>query len=233
MTTSVTRRAGLIETALNKLLTRSAQVQAVEPIGSSFRLLTLAGPALRGVDWTPGDKLQVVLGGWQRRTYTPIDWDAVAGRTRLLVYLHGDAPGTRWARTLRVGDGCQLFGPRKSVRLAPAASPLILAGDETALGLAAALSSQAQLSMLCEVAAQADVLAVIAHLELQDVHLVARGDSAAALAALLQAQPMADLVLSGQGATIQQLGRVLRAQGWEGARRQSKAYWVAGKSGLD
>ncbi|MRW90862.1 siderophore-interacting protein [Duganella sp. FT80W] len=227
------KRAGLIETAFQKLLTRSAQVVEVEDIGSNFRLVTLAGDDLCGVDWTPGDKIQVSLAGWVRRTYTPIDWDAVDGRTRILIYLHGDAPGTRWARTLRAGDNCAFFGPRKSVRLAPSASPVILSGDETALGLAAALASQASLHMLCEVSARADVMAVIDRLQLEQVQLVGPGESAAALVALLRTQPMADLVLTGQGGAIQQISRQLRTEGVDPTRRQSKAYWVTGKTGLD
>lgn len=227
------QRAGRFESALQKWFTRSAQVLAVEPIGDSFRLVTLGGGALRNVAWTPGDKLQVQFGGWVQRTYTPIDWDATNGRTRILVYLHGDAPGTRWARTLRAGDPCVFFGPRRSVRLAPGASPVVLFGDETSLGLAAALSRQATLHMLCEVTARADVLAVIAHLGLEHVQLAARGEGAAGMAALLQADPMADIVLTGQASAIQQVTRRLREQGLASGQRHSKAYWAAGKTGLD
>jgi NADPH-dependent ferric siderophore reductase len=229
----MTRRAGLFESALQKLFTRSARVLEIEPVGSSFLLIALGGDALRNVDWTPGDKLQLMLGGWLQRTYTPIEWDGANGRTRILVYLHGDAPGTQWARALRLGDSCVLLGPRKSVRLAPAASPVILFGDETSLGLAAALSRQATLHMLCEVSARADALAVIAHLELEDVQLESAGQGAAAMPALLQAHPDADVVLSGQAGAIQQVSHLLREQGIVSARRQSKAYWAPGKTGLD
>jgi ferric-chelate reductase (NADPH) len=95
-TTTSPQRAGRIELALQKIFTRSAQVLEVEDVGGSFRLVTLGGDALRDAAWTPGDKIQVMLGGWVQRTYTPIDWDGELGRMRLLVYLHGDAPGTQW-----------------------------------------------------------------------------------------------------------------------------------------
>ncbi|WP_291780346.1 hypothetical protein [Luteibacter sp.] len=62
-------------------------------MGTRFRLITLGGDALKQVAWTPGDKLQLMFGGWMQRTYTPIEWDALKGRTRLLAFIHGDSPG--------------------------------------------------------------------------------------------------------------------------------------------
>ena len=233
-TTTSPQRAGRFASALQKIFTRSAQVLAVDDIGGSFRLVTLGGDALRAVDWTPGDKLQLMLGGWVQRTYTPIDWDAEQGRTRMLVYLHGDAPGTQWARALRVGDRCAFFGPRKSIRLAPHASPVILFGDETSLGLGAALATQASIHMLFEVREQAPVQAAIERLRLpnasvaSDAHVVQ-----AQMAALLRAQPDADIVLTGQAGSIQQISKLLHQHGTAAKRRQSKAYWAPGKTGLD
>jgi hypothetical protein len=54
-------------------------------IGDRFRLITLEGLALAGVTWTPGQKIQIAMGSaFVARTYTPIEWDAAAGRTRIL-----------------------------------------------------------------------------------------------------------------------------------------------------
>jgi NAD(P)H-flavin reductase len=94
------KRAGLLESTLQKLFTRSGRVLDLENVGTAFRIVTIGGDALRKVDWTPGDKVQVSLGGWVQRTYTPLDWDAKIGRTRLLLSLDADGPGTQWARTL-------------------------------------------------------------------------------------------------------------------------------------
>jgi hypothetical protein len=113
------KRAGLFEATLQKLFTRSAHVVDIVDIGSAFRIITLGGDGLRHVAWTPGDKLQVQLGGSIQRTCTPIDWDAVAGRTRIPICLHAGGPGTRWARMVRKGDNCILFGPRKSIQPPP------------------------------------------------------------------------------------------------------------------
>lgn len=97
------KRTGMIESAMVKLFMRNARVLDIEDIGYAFRIVTLGGEALRKVAWTPGDKLQIQLGGWVQRTYTPIEWGTENGRTRILAYLHGDGPGTQWARTLRKG----------------------------------------------------------------------------------------------------------------------------------
>lgn len=231
-TTTSPQRAGRIESALQKIFARGAQVRDIEEVGAAFRLITLGGDALRDVAWTPGDKLQVMLGGWVQRTYTPIDWDAAQGRTRILVYLHGDAPGTQWARTLRPGDQCSVFGPRKSIRLAPAASPVILFGDATSLGLAAALSAQATTYMLFE--AGSDAAPAIERLRLRNA--VTERDARALdaqMIALLQTHPDADIVLSGRAGAIQQMTRLLHQHGTAAKRRQTKAYWEPGKTGMD
>jgi NADPH-dependent ferric siderophore reductase len=231
-TTPFSPRAGRIELALQKIFARSAQVLAVEDIGQHFRLVTLGGEALRNAEWTPGDKVQLMLGGWVQRTYTPIDWDAGQGRTRILVYLHGDAPGTQWARALRGGDSCALFGPRKSIRLAPHASPVILFGDETSLGLAAALSSQATTYMLFDAGAHAQ--AALDRLRLHNAVIASDGRALEAqMAALLHTHPDADVVLTGKAGAIQQMTRLLHQHGTAAKRRQTKAYWAPGKTGLD
>jgi NADPH-dependent ferric siderophore reductase len=233
-TTLSPKRAGLFESALQKIFTRSAQVLEIEDIGDSFRLITFGGAALRNVEWTPGDKLQLMLGGWVQRTYTPLDWDADNGRTRILVYLHGDAPGTQWARTLNVSDSCTFFGPRKSIRLAAEASPVLLFGDETSLGLAAALSGQATTYMLFETSSRTCIQAVIERLRLPNASVESAAHALEAqMSALLRAHPDADIVLSGKAGSIQQINRLLHQHGTAAKRRQSKAYWSPGKTGLD
>jgi len=237
------RRAGLLEATIQKLFTRSAAVADIADIGPAFRLITLAGDALRGVDWTPGDKIQLQLGGWVQRTYTPLDWDAVNGRTRILVYLHTDGPGTQWARSVRKGDACLIFGPRKSIQLAPQRAPVIVSGDETSLGLGAAFAAHGTapaVHLLLEVSDLATTMPVIAHLQLDGTHVRARRDGDAhftgletALTELLMADAAAAIVLTGRAGAIQHMTRFLRQTGVGTGRRHSKAYWAAGKTGLD
>ncbi|QGZ38805.1 siderophore-interacting protein [Pseudoduganella flava] len=241
MTTPPPPSAGLIGSALLKLFTRAARVVDIEDAGPAFRIVTLGGPALRNAAWTPGDKIQVQLPGWVRRTYTPMHWDAVYGLARILVYLHGDGPGARWARSLRKGDTCSIYGPRRSI--VPDGAPVILFGDETSLGLAAALRSDAapgDVHVLLEVSRDADVRPVLERLRLGDAHIAVReaGERHLAalqehLTALLRTHDSADVVLSGKAGSIQHLSRALRQHGIGAARRHTKAYWAPGKQGMD
>ena len=231
------KRAGLFEATVQKLFTRRAHVLEIVDIGSAFRIITLGGDALRHVAWTPGDKMQVQLGGWVQRTYTPIDWDPIAGRTRILVYLHADGPGTQWARMVRKGDDCVLFGPRKSVQAV--ASSAIMFGDETSLGLAAALSGTG-MHLLLEMSERDQAMPVLGYLGLVSAHVCSRREDdahltelEAQLSTLLMTDPAAEIVLTGRAAAIQHMTRFLRQTEVGTGRRQSKAYWAPGKKGLD
>jgi NADPH-dependent ferric siderophore reductase len=231
------KRPGLLEATIQKLFTRRATVLDIVDVGRAFRIITLGGDALRDVAWTPGDKIQLQLGGWVQRTYTPMDWDAIAGRTRILVCLHADGPGTQWARTVRRGDACVVFGPRKSISVAQAQAPVIVCGDETSLGLAAALSAQ---HVLLEVDNLDDTLPVVAHLGLNDANLRSRRDGDGHLAvleadmsALLMLDPTAEIVLTGKVSTIQHMTRFLRQTGMGSGRRHTRAYWASGRPARD
>ena len=237
------KRAGLLESALHRMFMRHAQVLDIEDIGSTYRIITLGGEALRDTAWTPGDKIQIQLGGWVQRTYTPMEWDAENGRTRILVYLHANAPGTRWAHSLRKGDACVVFGPRKSIDCMQLRGPVIFFGDETSLALATALFNHASspaAQMLFEVSTLAETAPVVEQLQLNDAHLFTRtandghfAELETRMSALVQAHATADIVLTGKSTSIQRITRLLRQRQIGVGRRQSKAYWAPGKVGLD
>lgn len=237
------KRAGLLESAILKLFTRRGQVLEIADVGAAFRIITLGGEGLRKPEWTPGDKVQIQLGGWVQRTYTPIDWDAESGRLRILAYLHGEAPGTEWARTLRKDDECVVFGPRKSIDLTRLRTGAILFGDETSFGLAAALLGAVQPTstrLLFEVSSLTQAQPALAQLGLENAALVMRGVDDAHLVALeeamltqLQALPTANLVLSGKASSIQRMSKLLKRSEIAASRVQVKAYWATGKTGLD
>lgn len=115
--------------------------------------------------------------GLTTRTYTPMQWDADAGATRLLAFAHADAPGSRWTVGLRQGDSCQLFGPRRSLDLSGIDSQVVLFGDETSLGLAAALRSTLPrhgYRLLFEVSDVAEPQAVLAAIDMTQARLIER-----------------------------------------------------------
>jgi ferric-chelate reductase (NADPH) len=218
------KRAGLLESTLQKLFTRSGRVLDIENVGTAFRIVTIGGDALRKVEWTPGDKVQ-------------------SGRTRLLLSLDADGPGTQWARTLSLGDACILFGPRKSIDLTRLPSCALLFGDETSLGLAVALLGTGRSTatrLFFEVSSLSQTRPALAQFGLQHAQLSVRGADDAHLAALeeevlatLHVRPTGNIVLSGKASSIQRLSKRLKRSGIEPSRLQVKAYWATGKTGLD
>lgn len=242
---------GRLSRALLRLLMKRATVVATEPLADRFRLITLDGPALQGVAWTPGQKIQIAMGSaFVARTYTPIDWDAAAGRTSILGYAHGNegrnGPGSRWVCGIRPGDTCDLFGPRQSVdvphaRVPLARAPLALFGDETSIGLACALMRrEPPRSIAChfEVDDAASISRLAATLGIGAAALYPRreddahvAEMEAALSAPIEAG--ATFVLTGKAGTLQRLRHSLKRLAVPTARIVSKAYWAPGKSGLD
>jgi ferric-chelate reductase (NADPH) len=221
---------------------RPARVATVETLSLHFRLVDLEGEALRNVNWTPGQKVQVAMGsGMSARTYTPMSWDADSGRTRLLAFGHGDGPGSRWSSALREGDTCQFFGPRRSLDLSGLQSPVVLFGDETSFGLAVALrdSSQADGAIhVFEASDAAESRPVLEAIGLGQATLIERIADDAHLAAveaevLRLAASGAHFVLTGKASSIQRVSCALKAAGVVSSRVKTKAYWAPGKVGLD
>ncbi|HEY0466933.1 MAG TPA: siderophore-interacting protein [Polyangiaceae bacterium] len=237
-----TKGPGAFAKVLRRLLGKQGTVTAVVPIGDQFRLVTLEGPALKSVAWIPGQKLQVAMGStFAARTYTPIDWDAQAGRTRILGYAHGDGPGSSWLRDLRPGDECDLFGPGASLDARSLPSQLAVFGDETSIGLACALASQDHgrpVRCYFEVDDVGRVEEVIATLGLGNVTCFGKQSGDAhlqQLEAALQslAADGASFVLTGKASTIQGLKRSLKLRAVPASRVAARAYWAPGKTGLD
>ena len=233
---------GRVTRTLLRWLMRPARVAAVETLSPHFRLVHLEGEALRNVAWTAGQKVQVSMGsGLSARTYTPMTWDADSGRMRMLTFAHGDGPGSRWASGLSKGDICQFFGPRRSLDLSGLESPVVLFGDETSFGLAAALRDCTQADGAIHVFEASDVAEsrpVLKAIGLGEATLIERTDDDAHLAAaeaemLRLAASGAHFVLTGKALSIQRISRALKAAGVVSSRVKTKAYWAQGKVGLD
>lgn len=238
----VAKAPGKIGQALIRLLMKRATVTATEPLAGPFRLITLEGPALEGVGWTPGQKIQIAMGSaFTARTYTPIEWNPVTGRACILGYVHGDGPGSAWVRGVAPGDVCDIFGPRSSLDASRMAGPLAVFGDETSIGLAHALAYQDRsrsVTGVFEVGDAESSCLVAEQLGLDRVALFSRvaGDAhldemEARLDGL--AASGASFVLTGKAGTIQRLRQGLKRLGVPGSRIAAKAYWAPGKTGLD
>ena len=232
--------AGRVTRALLRWMMRPARVAAVETLSPRFRLIDLEGEGLKNVAWLPGQKVQVAIGsGLSSRTYTPMSWDADAGRTRLLVFLHGDGPGSRWAGSLLEGEGCQFLGPRRSLDLSGADRPVVLFGDETSFGLAAALQGgPAAVESVFEVSDDAESRAALTAIGLGRATVIERRDGDAHLAEIgadlsRHVARGACFVLTGKAQSIQNVSQALKKSGMESSSVRSKAYWSPGKTGLD
>ncbi|NMO15034.1 siderophore-interacting protein [Pyxidicoccus fallax] len=239
----MTSGKAIIGGVLGRFLFRDARVEQVREVSAHFRWLELVGEGLKDASWSAGDKVQVFLPGEGMRTYTPLAWDAVRGATQFLVYLHGDGPGARWGRSVRVGDRCQLFGPRGSVPLAAYEGPVVLFGDETSFAVGHALRNLRAgiggVEQVFEVSSRPESTDVLREFGLAQSDVVERtaGDGhlpevAARLQAALQRRPGARLVMTGRAQAIQALRGRLKAAGVEPAQKV-KAYWSLGKAGLD
>jgi len=244
MTIGQAKSPGRIEGALTRWFTRSATVREVRVLDEQFRLVTLGGEALRGVEWSPGQKLQVAMGGWAYRTYTPFDWDPKDGSTRLLLFLHGEAPGSAWGRALKEGDGCTLFGPRHSLDLESLERPALFFGDETSFGLALALRRTARgegdVRMLFEVTSRPAAEGVLAELGIENAELIERTSGDAHLDRVeglasehVTARSVRGCALSGKASSIRRLNQRLRSLGLSSREIRTRAYWAPGKVGLD
>lgn len=241
-TQSSARPSGLIERAVTRLLMRPASVSAISDLSARFRLIDFEGEALKGVSWTPGDKLQIKLGGgFLTRTYTPIQWDAVTGMTRILAYRHGEGPGSEWVATTAPGDERPLFGPRASISLRNLPATTVLFGDETSIGIAVALThedaSGATRHVVLEVDDRDEVASVLDNFGLRAT-LIRREADDGHIAQLNEAmlglvEPDTAFVLSGKASSIQRVSRALKGADVATRQIRTKAYWAPGKAGLD
>jgi ferric-chelate reductase (NADPH) len=219
-----------------------ARVAAVARITPSFRLIDLESEVFRSAAWSPGDKIGLIAGG--KRVYTPISIIPSSGQLRLLVFLHGKGPGSDWAASAEVSDKCHFMGPRSSLSLSSVTKPTVLFGDETSFAVASTLQThlgtEIQSRFVFEVSSLQESRMVLDILGIRETSLVERRSNEAHLpeATHWVAQSMTDLatnelVLTGNGRSIQSIRKGLGALGIDSTQSKVKAYWAPGKTGLD
>ena len=235
------KEASRLSRAVAGLWMKRATVTANERLADRFHLITLEGDALKGVEWRPGQKVQIAMGSaFLTRTYTPIEWNTSGGRICILGYAHGVGPGSAWVRTVAPGDTCDIFGPRGSVDVSGLSGPIVIVGDETSIGLAYAAIRQdrtRRVTACFEVDNDDAAKHVVAGLDFQGVSLIVRrADTHLAELEAFIADGIAagaSFVLTGKATTIQVLRQSLKQQSVPTARCITKAYWAPGKTGLD
>lgn len=80
---------------------------------------------------------------WNRdvdvRAYTVRHLRREVSELDLDIYLHGNSPGSNWARSIKSGDAIGFIGPRHDYKPGPEADWQILVGDESSLPAIAAI----------------------------------------------------------------------------------------------
>ncbi len=232
---------GAFTRMLKRFLLKQATISSVERLGAQYVRIRLQGDALKHQTWTPGDKIQVSLGrGFENRTYTPVSWDSAQGCAEFIVYLHGGTATCAFFDSVQPGAPLSFMGPRGSLEVNRLQQPQLF-GDETCLGLAAALvqaQPHAGAALIFEVDDIAQTSQVLQALGLRDAMVVRRlsGDvhlAQVSEAILRAALPDTDFILAGRAAAIQAIKRRLNGAGVSNRSIKAKAYWAAGKRGLD
>ncbi|HYQ15170.1 MAG TPA: SIP domain-containing protein, partial [Polyangiaceae bacterium] len=161
-----------------------------------------------------------------------------------LVFSHGVGPGAEWGNTLKVGDGCSLFGPRDSLDLNGLTRPALLFGDETTFALSHSLrftpAGAANVRLVFEVTSKRVAERVLTELGVAHFDLVERApddshlDEVERLAVeQVQARAVTSCALTGKASSIQRVNKRLRSLGLAGRQIRTRAYWAPGKQGLD
>jgi len=231
---------GLVE-VVSRPLFRAARVDRVEDLTPRVRLASFTAEGLAPGSWRPGDKVQVRMAGLTTRTYTPIATEGGADGFRIVGFVHGDGPGAGWVRGLEPGVEVAVFGPRRSIDCSRLEGRVVVVGDETSVGLAAAVAGVggAIVETLFEATDPDDVRVPAERLGLGVDEVVARQGGGAHLPALVElvaerlAGGDATLVVSGDAATVAAVRRHLKDTGVRPARTLAKAYWAEGRRGLD
>ncbi|MEQ1565526.1 MAG: hypothetical protein ABMA64_07810 [Myxococcota bacterium] len=211
---------------LGRWVLRELPVSQVETHGA-FRWVTFDGAL---PDLVAGDKVQVLVGGDEVRTFTPVPRPGGWG---LLVYVRGsDAPAMSWIGALRPGDTARFVGPQRSIR-APA-GPRVVVGDETAAALGAALAATGDARVVLEVGDPEAARAALARAGVAEAIWLVRPSPAGALGdAVRDAAGGAGraVVVAGGAALVQRARAELRAAGRP--PDAVRTYWIEGRSGLD
>ncbi|MET0387760.1 MAG: siderophore-interacting protein, partial [Polyangiales bacterium] len=130
----------LLQDKVAKLVCKSFTFEEVRDVSPHFRRLRISSDALRtSSSVSAGDKVQIMVPESGPRTYSPFAHDVTRSSVDLLAYVHDDGATARWLRAAARGGELLIFGPRGSLALGTLAGPVVLFGDETSYGAAAAL----------------------------------------------------------------------------------------------
>ena len=253
------RLSNLLSSAVEKLLFHPATITHAETIGGRFRRVRVQGEVFKGVKWVPGQAVQFYLGILTKRAYTPMQMEVDAGSAEFLFYMHGGGPGSAWAGSLRIGDGCKVMRPKDSLDFTNFEGRATFFGDETSMAAAYALQScakpNARHRYVLEVTSAAEAKSAVDSLGLKDVTLYQRTGEGKHLERVVtklaqstdregegsgdtgktdkSGERVSQWIFTGQARSIQAVQKRLRELGVEVRKSKVRAYWSPGKTGMD
>jgi len=126
---------------------RCATVRNVQTLENCLRHIVLAAECITAMQgYLPGLELAVYVDGESqrlRRKYSVFRFHPERGEIELLVYLHGQGPGSHWAAGLQAGDSVWFRGFTGRITLDTQAATHWFLGDETTLAPFAAIAAAA------------------------------------------------------------------------------------------
>ena len=209
----------------------AATVSAVHDLSPRVRCIRFDAEALRGSDWVPGQKVKIKGADWLR-SYTPSRVDSAEGWMDVIFFLHGNGLASRWAAQASPGEALHYVGPSKSMA-GPERVPdwALFMGDETTIGLAAALIEALPDSVRVIGAIEVDAVDSSA-MEAYGVPLAAairRDEHGDALLAWLEALELPAghgmVWVSGEVISVRALKDAMMERNPESVEFKMKAYW--------
>lgn len=218
---------GKLVRLLSSVMLKQATVVGIQEVGG-FRRLLLRCDLQK---FAAGARVQLLLPSDDMRTYTPLR--SPEGMI-LLGWKRAGGPGAHWLSNASVNDELKFMGPQTSLKLG--AGPVVIVGDETSVAVAAAFANErpGQSHAVIQTESACDVLQAAKSVNLQQLDVVARGDTTAtvdAVAAKLLTLPDAVVALTGGSELVVAVRNALRLSGVRSIK--TKTYWIPGKTGLD
>jgi hypothetical protein len=117
----------------------SGEVLFAEDVIGDVRRIAIATPLASGLLWRPGQSIEIEVAPRTWRRYLVASANG-AGRVELVVALSSGGPGAWWAATADGGDAVMMRGLRDERIFAVDAYRHVVGGDDTAIGMCAALA---------------------------------------------------------------------------------------------
>jgi NADPH-dependent ferric siderophore reductase len=238
------------QTIARRLLDRmflTGEVVEAEQVAPRMRRVRVAGEALAGLRWTPGQHVRLLVGeggplGGVLRTYSIWQYDPAWEAFDLIGYDHGgDSPGTAWVRNAKPGQEISFMRPEGSFVVREEAAYHLFAGEETASVAFGAMLRALPPGATAYGAVEADGPGD--HLELPgDLVKVCRGGAPAARSEVLvdavRGLELPDgpgvAYLAGEARTIQAVrAHLVGERGWQRKDVRTKPFWTPGRKGMD